>query len=212
MPAQEFQHGSCIVHMLLHAQRQRLDSLQDVEGVRRRHGRAEIIHALGAEFGGEGGWAEFLVEIDFVHRVVWTGDGREAVILAPVEIAAIDNRATDGDAVPAHPFRQRMDDDVGAERDRLQQPRRVEGAIQYQRHMCFFADFGNCRDIHHIKARIANHLAEDDLGVWLDRRLYGCKIIRRDKGGGDAETRQGVFQKIDVGAVHARRGNDMIAG
>ena len=70
MPTQEFQHGGGIVHMLLHAQRQRLDSLQDVEGVRRRHGWAEIIHAFGTELGGEGGWAEFLMEINFVFLFI----------------------------------------------------------------------------------------------------------------------------------------------
>jgi hypothetical protein len=37
--------------------------------------------------------------------------------------------------------------------------------------MCLFADFGNRRNIQYIKARIADYLAEDDLGVRLDRRL-----------------------------------------
>src|SRR3546814_19821008 len=48
----------------LHAERQGLDALEDLEGVRRTHARAEIAHPFEPRPGDEGGGAEFLVEDD----------------------------------------------------------------------------------------------------------------------------------------------------
>ena len=62
----------------------------------------------------------------------------------PVEAAAVDDRAADGDAVAAEPFGDGMHDDVGAELDRAAQIGRGERVVDQQRHA------GRVRDLRHL--------------------------------------------------------------
>ena len=63
---QRRRHRHGIGDMALHAQRQGLDTLQQLEGVHRAHAGAEIAQALDARAGDEGLGAELLGEVDAV--------------------------------------------------------------------------------------------------------------------------------------------------
>src|SRR5262245_20290810 len=101
-----------------HAERQRLDALQDVEGICRAHAGAEIAQALGARPHDEGLRSELLGKIDAVIARVRLGERRELASLLPVEAAPIDDDASNRQAMPAEPLRGGMQDEVGAMLDR----------------------------------------------------------------------------------------------
>jgi hypothetical protein len=61
---EEAHHLARILDMARHAQRQGLETLQQVERRLRRHARAEVAHALGAGAHDEGVRAELLGEVD----------------------------------------------------------------------------------------------------------------------------------------------------
>ena len=85
-----------------------------MEGVGRRQAGAEIAQALGARPHDEGRGAELLGEDDAVIAGIRLGQRREFVGRLPVEAAAVDDRAADGDAVAADPFGDRVHHQVGA--------------------------------------------------------------------------------------------------
>ena len=111
--AQEVQHGRGVGHVALHAQGQGLDAQQEVEGVLRAEAGAEIAQPLGPCAGGEGLRAEGLGVGEAGIAGIGLGQGREPARRLPVEPPAIDHDPADGDAMPAQPLGQRMDDDVG---------------------------------------------------------------------------------------------------
>jgi hypothetical protein len=107
----------------LHAQGQRLEALQQQEGVERRLAGAEVAQAFNAGADGEGdvaegpAAAEDLPEVQAVVARRRIGEQRELAV-APVELAGVDDDAADRGAVAADPLGGRLDDDVGAVVDR----------------------------------------------------------------------------------------------
>ena len=53
-------------------------------------------------------------------------------------------------------------------------------------------DSAHGRDVQHVQARVAQALAEEQLGVGLDGSAPGVQIAGAHKAGGDAEARRGV--------------------
>ena len=106
--------GERVVAMPAHPQRQRLDPVEDQEGVERRQRRPEVAQAEHAAGDGEAEIAEGLGEH---HAVVFRPRRREhgiARVAEPIERAAIDDDAAHRIAVAAEELRRGMDDDVGA--------------------------------------------------------------------------------------------------
>ena len=137
---QELEHGERIRHVAVHAHAERLDALQQLEGVGRRQARAEIAQALGARPHDEGGLAELLVEDDAVIAGIGLGQLRKFSGPAPVEPAAVDDDAADRDAMAADPFGRRIHHDVGAELDRPAEIGRRKGVVDQQRDFCVMRD------------------------------------------------------------------------
>ena len=128
-----------------HAQRQGLDALQDVEGVGRAHAGAEIAQALGARPHDEGRRAELLGEVDAVIAGIGLRQRRKLARRLPVEAAAVDQHAADGDAMAAQPLGRRMHDDIGAVLERPAQVGRGEGVVDHQRQPGRVRDLGDRR-------------------------------------------------------------------
>ena len=101
--------------MAIHAQRKRLEALDEQEGVHRRDARADIADRFRARLHQEAVMAERVEEAEVVIGGRRRGDGREA---AEIEIARIEDHAGDGVAVAADEFRRRIDDDGRAVLDR----------------------------------------------------------------------------------------------
>ena len=178
---EKVEHRRGILHVALHAQRQGLDALQQVEGVGRRKTRAEIAQAFGARPHDEGRRAEFLAEDDAVIAGIGLGDGRKLARGREVETAAVDDHAADRDAVAADPFGDRMHHDVGAELDRPAEIRRGEGIVDQQRHAGRVRDFRDLRDVEHFEARIADGLADHEPRVGADGGAEAVEVARLDE-------------------------------
>src|SRR5664279_4072083 len=105
MRSQKFGYSASVLHMALHTQRQRLNSLQEKKAVKRRQGRAGIPLADGAAPGNK---RRIAVMIDVDNTVV--GDFRSVKhvvffgILTPRKLPAIDDHSADTGAASADEF------------------------------------------------------------------------------------------------------------
>ena len=190
---------------------QRLDALQQVEGVGRRQARAEIAQALGARPHDEGRGAELLGEDEAVIAGVRLGHRRDLPFALPVEPAAVDDRAADGDAVAADPFGDRVHDEVGAEFDRPAEIGRRERVVDQERHA------GRVRDLRDAGMSSTSRPGLPIVSPITSRvfsRIAARKprVARLDERRGDAEARQRLGQQIDRAAVERGRGDDVVAG
>jgi hypothetical protein len=167
---------------------------------------------FGARPHDERGLAELLVEDNAVISGIGLGQHRKLLRCAPVEPAAVDDDAANGDAVAADPFCRRIHDDVGAELNRPAEKRRCEGIVNQQRDFCVMRDVCNSRNIQHLEAGIADGLADHEPCVGLDRRAKRFQRARLDESGGDAEARQRMRQQVDGAAIERGRGDDVRAG
>ncbi len=124
--------------MTLHAQRERLHAEEELLRVERRERRAEVAQHVDASANRERDVAqarevaEDVPELQAVVALVGLGEERVAAA-APVEVAAVDDDAADGGAVPAEPLGERLDDDSGAVLDRAAQVRGPEGVVDDER-------------------------------------------------------------------------------
>ena len=200
-----------VLDVARHPHGQRLDALDDVERVGRAHAGAEVAQALDAGAHDEGQRAEFVGEVDAVIAGVGLGQGREQIAAVPVELAAVDQRAADRDAVAAEELGHRVIDDVGAQLDRPAEVRRREGVVDQQRQAVVVRDGGNARDVEHLEAGVAERLAEHEPRLGPDRRAEGARVARVDQRGGDAEARQRVDEQVVAAAVERARRDDMAA-
>ncbi len=100
-----FQEGDHLARVLAvpgDAQRQGLQSLQQVERRLRRHAAAEIAHTLGAGAHDEGVRAKLLGKVDAVIACIGFGQRRELPRGLPVEAAGLHDHAADRHAMPAN--------------------------------------------------------------------------------------------------------------
>ena len=205
--------GLAVGDVARHAHGQRLDALQQIEGIGGAHAGAEVAQALGARAHDEGAGAELLGEGDAVIAGVGLGHGRELARRGrPVEAAAVDDDAADGDAVAAQELGGGMHDDVGAVLDGAAQIGRGEGGVdrQRQRRAC-----GRRRPPPRCPAPRGPGLPSVSanssrvLSVMARAKLGG--VARVDQRGGDAEARQGMHEHVVRAAVDARGSDDVPA-
>ena len=101
--------------MALGAQAERLDTKQQLlrgKGVERG---AQVAQGLGAGPDDEGDGAKRVPELEPVVALGRLDELREArAVLAPVELARVDDDTADGGAVTADPLGGRVDDNIGA--------------------------------------------------------------------------------------------------
>ena len=138
--------------------------------------------------------------------------GKAAGVFRPGKTSAVDDRAAERGAVAAEKFRQRMNRDIGAVIERLQQDRRRDGIVDDQRHAVAMRDLGQRLDIADVAGGIADGLGEHRLGVVVDQLLDGVRLVAVGEAGGDALARQHMAKQGVRGAVELRHGNDVAAG
>src|SRR5437868_2213817 len=113
MLAQPCCYGHGVLHMAVHAQRQRLQALQKQERVKGAETGAKVAHHFHAGLHDKG---EIAKRFPVAHAMIawrrlhhfWEG------AIVPVEGPAIDNNATDTGAVPTDEFGGGMHDDTRA--------------------------------------------------------------------------------------------------
>ena len=201
-----------VVHMPSHAQRQRLDALQDQPGGVRAHAGAEVAQALAPGAQQEGTDGAFLSKAHAVEAGVRFGQLRKTARGVPVELAAVHQHATHHRAVTAQKLGGRVVHQVSAMLKRLHQPGRGEGAVHQQRQAGVVRDLRHVGNVQHVQPRVAQGLAEQEPRLGPDGGPPGVQVARVDKGGGDAEARQRVVQQVVRAAVQRTAGHDVRAG
>ena len=106
---------------------------------------------------------------------------------------------------------QRMNRDVGAVIERLQQDRRRDGVVDHQRHAMPMRDLCQRFDVADIAGGIADRLSEDRLGVVVDQSFDGVGLVAVGETGRDALTRQDVAEQGVRRAVQLRDRDDVAA-
>jgi hypothetical protein len=97
-------------------------------------------------------------------------------MLCPREPAAVDDGATERRAMPAHEFRQRVNDDVRTVFDWSQQDRRSDRIIDDQGHPLFVGDLCQFFNVTDIARRIADALAENSSRMLIDQPRYIVRL------------------------------------
>ena len=129
----------------------------------------------------------------------------------PVEIAAIDDDAADGRAVPADVFSERMYHNVHSVFDGTYDGRRGNGVVTNDGNALRVGGFSDGGEVTDVARRVTDTLAVNTLRFIIDQGSQILRAIRFSKANFDAQLRQHV-RKQGVGtAVELRRRNDVVA-
>ena len=114
----------------------------------------------------------------------------------PIECAAVDQQATDGDPMATEKLGRRVTDEICTEVEGAQQIRRRERAIDQQRQPRGMRNLGDARDVEHIESRVTQGFGEEHSGIGPDRLAPGRQIARINEGRIDTETPQRVIEQV----------------
>ena len=204
-----------VVDMALHAQRQRLDALQNLECRHRRHARAEIADALAPRPQQERGGGRLVGEHHVVKAGIRLGQrGKFSGALArfsPVEPPAVDEQPADDHAVTGEKFRRRVINEVGAVLERPHQVRRRECRVDEQRQAVLVRELRHARDIEHLEPGVAQRFTEQQACIRAQRGAPGVEVARVDERRLDAEPGQREIEQVMRPAVERARRDDVRA-
>ncbi len=187
---------ACVVHVSLHAKRQRFEALQQEERRVWAHAGAEIAQSFATRTKQKRRDGAFFCEVHAVKPDVRLRQRQKFAARQPVERTAIDQHAADRHAVTADEFRRRVIHEVGAVIERCHQVRRSERRINQQRQAVVVGDGANRRNVEHVQPRVAERLAEQQSGVGTHRGPPRIQIARVDKSRVDTKARQGKAQQV----------------
>ncbi len=157
--AQEVRDLGRVLDMPFDAQRHRFDALQQQEGIERRQNGSHGALIDAARTLNVGAGAELLgVDQPVIGGVGLVEGGKAAGVFRPGKAAAVNDRAAEGGAVAAEKFRQRMNGDIGAVVERLEQDRGCDRVVDDQRYAVAMGDLRQRLDIADIAGRIADGL------------------------------------------------------
>ena len=201
--------------MLAHSQRHGFKTLDEHEGVERRHGGADVAQQRDTRLNDVGDRAERLDRLRPDRAVIariGRVEHRKAVgMLFPIEIAAVDDDAADRGAVAADVFCRRVHGDRGAMLDRLAQ-HRTGGIVHDQRNAELAPDLGNLSDGKNGELGIGQRLAV----VAARPRIAGAAEIlwvrRIDEAAFDAHRAHGVLEQVPGAAIDVGRAQEIVAG
>ena len=230
--------GEGVGGVALGAQAQGLDAEEQLLGGEGVEGGAQVAQDLDARTDDEADGAEGLPELEPVVALGRLNELRESRrVLAPVELARVDDDAADGGAVAADPLGGRVDDDVCAVVDGADEvapgakgvvdlPSKVS-AQQAQKHSCedgrggdpydqrhalVMRRLGNGLEVGHVVARVADGLEVDGLGLVVDGGGDVLGAVALDELGGDAQARQKDLELVVGAAVQVGGGDNVVAG
>jgi hypothetical protein len=139
------------------------------------------------------------------------GEHRVLAGFRPVEGAAVDDDAAHRVAVTADELGQRMDDDVGAVLDRLQQVGRRHGVVDDQRHTVLAGDLAMAS----MSTKVPPGLAKLSMKIALVRSSIWASKLRHVGGIGPAdipaEILEGLAELVDRAAVEPAGGDEVVA-
>ena len=139
--------------------RERLQPLQHEEAIGRADAAPEVAQPLDTSTCDEGGRAEGLT----VDEPVVTGAGLGEVgelTIRPVELSRVNDRTAHRGTVAAEVLRQRIDDDIRAVLDGLEEDRR-QRVIHHQREAMCMGDIGYGTDVDEVQLGVPQRLGVD---------------------------------------------------
>ena len=148
--------------------------------------------------------------------VEWTRDGARR-ILDKAEpfgdiVAPGDEHAADHIRVPVQVLRRRVQNDVGAELERLLEVRRGEGVVDDEQRPRLAGDRASRGEVAQAHHRIRRGLGVNDLGVGRDGSRHGLRIATVHEGECDSHPRPDMSHLPMRAAVHVLAAHDVIAG
>ena len=129
----------------------------------------------------------------------------------PGKTTAVDDRAAERGAVPAHELGERVHDDVGAMVDRAQQDRSRHRVVDDERNAVTHGDRRQRPYVADIARRIADAFEEHGARVLIDQLLDRLGGIGAGETHLDPLARQNMGEQRVRGAVELRQGNDVAA-
>jgi hypothetical protein len=206
-------HGILVV--LADAQRQRLQPLNELEGVERADGGAHVAQQHGAGAQHIGDRPERLCRLH-PHLAVIAGvrlvqRGEAFGMLLPRKVAAIDDGAADRGAVTADIFGGRVDDSRGT---MLQRPddERSGRVVDDQRHAEFAPDIRHFADREDVELRIGQGFRIIGFGALIRRPAEILRIGGIDETNLDAEMLQRCGKQRPCAAIEICGAHDIVAG
>ena len=178
----------------------------------RAHAGAEVAQAFAAGAQQKGAHGAFFAEDHVVKAGVGLGELGKLARCFPVKRAAIHHQPADHRAVTAEKLGGRVVDQVSAQVERFDQPRRGQRRVHQQRHLGRMGDGGHGLDVEHVQAGVAHGFAKKELGVGPHGGAPGGVVAGRHKSGVDAKAAQGVVQQVVRAAVQRGAGHNVRAG
>ncbi len=140
------------------------------------------------------------------------GEPGEPVRRRPVEAAAVYDEAADRGAVAAEELGQRVEDDVGAVRQRPHEIRRRHGVVDHQRQAGRVRHVGDRADVQRVELGVGDRLRVQQLGARRDGPAEGLGVVAVHEGDVDAELLEGVAEQRDGAAVERPGRDHVVAG
>ncbi len=210
---EELGHRRGVGHMALHPQRQRLQALEQEEGVEGADRGTEVTQELDSGLGDVGPGAQHGPVGEAVVAGVGLVEAGVAVGVGEVERAAVDDGAHDRVAVTAQELGGRVDHDVGPPVERADQVRGGHRVVEDEGHTHLVGHVGHALDVEDVVHRVADGLAVEGLGVGAHGPAPGVEIVDVvHERGLDPELGQGVVQQVVGAAVQGGPGHDVAAG
>ena len=200
--------------MALSTQAEGLDTENQLLGSKGVEGSAQVTEGLHTGTDDEGDGAKGVPELEAVVAVRGLDELGEAfAVLAPVELARVDNDTANGGAVAANPLGGGVDDNVGAVVDGTDKvTSSTKGVVDDQGDALVVSDLGNSLKVGHVVARVTDALDVDGLGLVVNGGGNVLGLVAVDKLGGDAQAREEHLELVVGAAVEVGRGDNVVAG
>ena len=206
---EEFQNLLGVFHMTVKAERKSFGALEQEESVERGNCSTFVTQEDCADIDDIGSGASSGSEGHAVARV-GVGELRELAACSPVELASVNNHATEGSAMTADELRCGVNDDVGTVFNGADQIRRTEGIVDHDRNLVLVGNLGDGLDVRDVGMRVAERLDEHELRIFLDGGFDFLEVAGIHERGIDAERAERMFQEVVGTAVNRTLSHNVV--
>src|SRR5579872_2310775 len=195
--------------MPLHAQWQRLQSLQEEPGVERCRSRTKVTQQLHTRLDDISNGAKCLdVTQTMIRRIRL--DKTWELSIRPVKLTTIHDHTSNRGAMPTNKLGCGMNNDVSTMLERLQQVGRREGVVYNERQPVFMGDIRDRTNIQRIQPWVPNRFRVNSLGAVIDGRAEIFGVTAIDKAHCDTHLRQCVMKKVICPTIQTCRRHNFI--
>src|SRR5579875_2227642 len=135
---------------------------------------------------------------------------RETPASRPIELAAINDDASDSCAMPTNELSSRMYHNVGPMLQRLHQIGCWNGIIDNERQTMLMRNIGHSADVQRIQAWIAHCLGVDSLCMLIDGGAEILRLAPIHKMHLDAKFRQRIMEEVIGATIQAGRRDNLV--